>query len=113
MELYDSMSTLRAVRRLEAGEGATVPYGASGSNLPNARLLFDYGFCLEANPNDDVSLPLPPPEGGTEAEPRAAVLGRLGLARAHAWGIPCLNLYCKFEDRSFRYLCTVLTIYIY
>ena len=34
-----------------------MPYGGGGP-LSNARLLFDYGFCLPDNRADDVALPL-------------------------------------------------------
>ena len=48
---------LRASRAVERGEELSVPYGGGGP-LSNARLLFDYGFCLPDNQADDVALPL-------------------------------------------------------
>jgi len=48
---------LRASRAVARGEELSVPYGGGGP-LSNARLLFDYGFCLPDNESDDVALPL-------------------------------------------------------
>ena len=48
---------LRASRAVARGEELSVPYGGGGP-LSNARLLFDYGFCLPDNQADDVALPL-------------------------------------------------------
>ena len=48
---------LRASRAVARGEALSVPYGGGGP-LSNARLLFDYGFCLPDNRADDVALPL-------------------------------------------------------
>ena len=48
---------LRASRVVARGEELSVPYGGGGP-LSNARLLFDYGFCLPDNQADDVALPL-------------------------------------------------------
>ena len=76
---------LRARRAAAAGEAAAVPYGAGGP-LSNARLLMDYGFCLDANPNDDVALPLSCAAAGAEGataegleEARERVLRLAGL----------------------------------
>ena len=43
---------LRTARRLGAGEEATVRYGQESGQMPNSRLLLDYGFCEEGRPHE-------------------------------------------------------------
>lgn len=73
----DGALVIRAKSLLAGGTEVTVPYG-SGRMLPNAQLLLDYGFCVEANPHDDVALPLTAPTGDA-AEPNREALQRLQL----------------------------------
>ena len=77
VERADGIAALvvRASQPLGSNEEATVPYGGSGP-LSSARLLMDYGFCVEEDVHDDVALPLPLPR---PADPRAQVLRRLRL----------------------------------
>ena len=78
------LAALYATKPMASGEAATVPYGGGGA-LPNARLIFDYGFCMAYDPLRDgveeVSVPLRPLDpAALAAQPeRAAVLERLQL----------------------------------
>lgn len=76
---------LRASRAVARGEELSVPYGGGGP-LSNARLLFDYGFCLPDNQADDVALPLAcDPSHAAELPPSSAPpppsVSRLQLAQ--------------------------------
>lgn len=78
----DELLVLRAALPIPAGDEATVPYGDGVASLPNARLLMDYGFCVDdpAGQRDTAALPLRPPPFWQEQQPeRYAQLLRLRL----------------------------------
>ena len=73
--LVGSELVVRARRTLYRNEEATIPYG-DGGPLSNARALFDYGFCVQDNPHDDVDVPLSATActGGTATQGMLAAL---------------------------------------
>jgi hypothetical protein len=52
-------------------------------NLPNSRLLVNFGFALENNPNDEMPLKFPVPDGDRLRTEKLALLKSLGIESDH------------------------------
>lgn len=70
---------ITAVRDLAAGEEVCVHYG----DKSNARLLVQYGFCVDDNPHDEADLAVPAPFRVTRDPEAAASREMLDWLRAH------------------------------